>query len=64
MLTDPSHLPCVRVSAPGPGSGRFDWVDYYRAVLRPVHNPFVDRRSPAIRVRDLREAMEEALIQH
>ena len=64
MLTDPSHLPCVRVSATGPGSGRFDWVDYYRAVLRQVHNPFVDRRSPAIRVRDLREAMEEALIQH
>src|SRR5258708_21967710 len=64
MLADPSYLPCVRVSATGPGSGRFDWVDYYRAVLRQVHNPFVDRRSPAIRVRDLREAMEEALIQH
>lgn len=64
MLADPSHLPSVRVSATGPGSGRFDWVDYYRAVLRQVHNPFVDRRSPAIRVRDLREAMEEALIQH
>jgi hypothetical protein len=64
MLTDPSHLPCVRVSVTSPGSGRFDWVDYYRAVLRQVHNPFVDRRSPAIRVRDLREAMEEALIQH
>ncbi len=64
MLIDPTHFPCVRVSATGPGSGRFDWVDYYRAVLRQVNNPFVDRRSPAICVRDLREAMEEALIQH
>ena len=64
MLIDPTHFPYVRVSATGPGSGRFDWVDYYRAALRQVNNPFVDRRSPAIRVRDLREAMEEALIQH
>ena len=64
MQTEPDHLPCVRVSVTSPGSGRFDWVDYYRAVLRQVKNPFVDRRSPAIRVRDLREAMEEALIQH
>src|SRR5437868_11682511 len=32
MLRDPSHLPSICVSATGPGSGRFDWVDYYTAV--------------------------------
>ena len=64
MLRDPSHLPSICVSATGPGSGRFDWVDYYTAVLRQVNNPFVGRKPPAIRIRDLREAMEEALIQH
>lgn len=64
MLRDPSHLPSICVSATGPGSGRFDWVDYYTAVLRQVNNPFVGRKPPSIRIRDLREAMEEALIQH
>jgi hypothetical protein len=64
MLRDPSHLPSICVSATGPGSGRFDWVDYYTAVLQQVNNPFVGRKPPAIRIRDLREAMEEALIQH
>lgn len=64
MLREPSHRPFVSVSATGPGSGRFDWVDYYTAVLRQVNTPFLDRKPSAIRVRDLREAMEEALIQH
>jgi hypothetical protein len=64
MLRDPNHRPFVSVNATGPGSGRFDWVDYYTAVLRQVNNPFLDRKTPVIRVRDLREAMEEALIQH
>lgn len=60
----PAHRPFVSISATGPGSGRFEWVDYYRAVLRQVNNPFLDRKPAALRVRDLREAMEEALIQH
>ena len=64
MLRDPGHRPFVSVSVTGPGSGRFDWIDYYTAVLRQVNNPFLDRKPAAIRVRDLREAMEEALIQH
>jgi len=64
MLRDPSHLPFVSVSATGPGSGRFDWVDYYTAVLQQVNDPFLARKTRATRVRDLREAMEEALIQH
>ena len=33
-------------------------------MLRQVNHPFVDRKKRSVRVRDLREAMEEALIQH
>jgi hypothetical protein len=64
MLQEPNHLPFVSISATGPRSGRFDWIDYYTAVLRAVKTPFLDRKPSAIRVRDLREVMEEALIQH
>jgi replication-associated recombination protein RarA len=64
LLREPAHRPFVSISATDPGSGRFDWVDYYAAVLRQVNNPFLDRKPSAIRVRDMREAMEEALIQH
>jgi AAA domain-containing protein len=64
LLREPAHRPFVSISATGPGSGRFDWIDYYTAVLRQVNNPFLDRKPSAIRVRDMREAMEEALIQH
>jgi hypothetical protein len=64
MLRDPNHRPFVSVSAPEEGSGRFNWTDYYLAVLRQVNHPFVDRKKRSVLVRDLREAMEEALIQH
>src|SRR6266852_9953360 len=64
LLREPAHRPFVSISATGPGSGRFDWVDYYAAILRQVSNPFLNRKPSAIRVRDMREAMEEALIQH
>lgn len=64
MLREPAHRPFVSISATGPGSGRFDWVDFYVAVLRQVNHPFLNRKPSAIRVRDMREAMEEALIQH
>lgn len=64
MLRDKSHRPDVRVSAPEEGSGRFNWTDSYLAVLREVNHPFVDRKKRSVRVRDLRAAMEEALIQH
>src|SRR5215475_13379680 len=63
-MGDPSHRPFVSVSAPEEGSGRFNWMDYYLAVLREVKHPFVDSKKRSVRVRDLREAMEEALIQH
>src|SRR5437588_1166189 len=64
LLHEPAHRPFVSISATGPGTGRFEWVDYYMAVLRQVNNPFLDRKPAALRVRDMREAMEEALIQH
>src|SRR5258708_31814339 len=64
MLREPAHRPFVSISATGPGSGRFDWIDYYTAVLRQINNPFLNRKPSAIRVRDMREAMEEALIGH
>lgn len=64
LLREPAHRPFVSINATGPGSGRFDWVDYYAAILRQVNNPFLNRKPSAIRVRDMREAMEEALIQH
>lgn len=63
MLRDPGYWPFVSVSATGPGYGRFDWVDYYRAVLRQMNDPFLDRKTAKPLVRDMREAMEEALIQ-
>jgi hypothetical protein len=64
MLRDPSHRPYVSVSAPEEGMGRFNWRDYYLAVLRQVNHPFVSGQKKGVQVRDLREAMEEALIQH
>ena len=60
MLREPGHRPFVSVSASEPGSGRFDWVDYYTAVLRQVNNPFLDRRPAAIRVRDMRRSPDSA----
>ena len=61
---EPGHVPVVRMTATGPGSCRYDWTDYYRSVLRQVGDPFVDHRGPRVRAqRDLREAVEEALLQ-
>lgn len=64
MIRDPSHLPFVSVSAPESGRGRFDWTDYFIAVLRAVNNPFLKNGKAGVHRRDLRDAMEEALIQH
>jgi len=63
MQSDPGHMPVVRFTAVGPGSGRYDWMDYYKAVLRQLGDPFVDRVAASVRVRDMREAAEVALIQ-
>ena len=61
MVFDPSFMPFASITASGPGTGRFEWAEYYRAVLRALHDPFVDGKVARIRVRELREAMETAL---
>jgi AAA domain-containing protein len=60
LATDPGHVPCVCIDATAPTTGRFDWVDYYRAVLIALGDPFASGRA-YIRTRDLRAAMERAL---
>jgi hypothetical protein len=62
MQRDPTSIPYASITAPEPGSGGFDWTDYYKPVLRQLGNPFVDSKTAPIRVRAMREAMEEALI--
>jgi len=61
MLSDPSFIPVASILAAGPGTNRFEWTEYYRAVLRALHDPFVDGKVARIRTRELREAMETAL---
>jgi hypothetical protein len=63
MQHDQSFIPFASITATEPGSGRFDWIDYYKPLLRQLGNPFVDSRTAPIRARELREAMEEALLQ-
>ncbi len=63
MVADPSFIPFASILATGPGTNHFDWAEYYRAILRALHDPFVDGKTARIRTRELREAMETALIQ-
>ncbi len=61
MMSDPSFIPFASILAAGTGTNRFEWAEYYRAVLRALHDPFVDGKVARIRARELREAMEMAL---
>jgi hypothetical protein len=61
MVSDPSFIPFASILAAEPGTSRFEWAEYYREVLRALHDPFVDGKVARIRTRDLREAMETAL---
>jgi len=63
MLVDSSCLPFASILAAGSESSRFEWAEYYRAVLRGLHDPFVDGKVARIRTRELRQAMETALIE-
>jgi AAA domain-containing protein len=63
MQTDPHFIPFASITAPEPGSGRFDWMDYYKPVLRQLGNPFVDSPTAPIRARQMREAMEAAYLE-
>jgi hypothetical protein len=63
MQRDPTFIPFASITAPEPGSGRFDWVDFYKPVLRQLGNPFVDSPTAPIRTRQMREAMEAAYLE-
>ncbi len=63
MQTDPHFIPLASITASEPGSGRFDWMDYYKPVLRQLGNPFVDNPTNPIRARQMREAMEAAYLE-
>lgn len=63
MRSDPSFIPFASILAPEPDANHFEWAEYYRAVLRAFHDPFVDGKTARIRTRELREAMETVLIE-
>jgi len=63
MERDTSFIPFASITAAGPNASRFDWRTYYRAILRGLQDPFVDGKIARIRERELREAMETALLQ-
>jgi len=63
MLADLSCIPFASISAPESETSHFEWGEYYRAVLRALHDPFVDGKIARIRTRELREAMETALLE-
>jgi len=62
MEYDPGFIPFASITVAGPEASRFDWPTYYRAVLRGLQDPFVDGKRARIPIRELREAMEAALI--
>ena len=63
MERDSSFIPFASITAAGPNASRFDWRTYYRAILRGLQDPFVDGKIARIRERELREAVETALLQ-
>src|SRR5256886_17697270 len=63
MRTDPHFIPFASITAPEAGSGRFDWIDFYRPVLRQLGIPFVDSPTHPIRARQMREATEAAYLE-
>jgi hypothetical protein len=63
MRADPHFIPFASITAPESGSGRFDWIDFYRPVLRQLGNPFVDSPTHPIRARQMREATEAAYLE-
>jgi hypothetical protein len=63
MACDPSFIPFASILAAGSGANRFEWAEYYRAILRALHDPFVDGKVARIHARELREAMETALLE-
>lgn len=62
MGQDPGFIPFSSVTTAGEDTSRFDWPTYYKAVLRGLQDPFVDGKTARIPSRELREAMEAALL--
>ncbi|GAC1350755.1 MAG: ATP-binding protein [Ktedonobacteraceae bacterium] len=62
MEQDSGFIPFSSVTTAGPEASRFDWPTYYKAVLRGLQDPFVDGKIARIPTRELREAMEAALL--
>lgn len=62
MRCDASFIPFASITAAGSESGRFDWPTYYKSVLRSLQDPFVDGKVVRLPTRELRGAMEAALI--
>ena len=63
MQADPHFIPFASVIAPEPGSGRFEWTEFYQPVLRQLGNPFVDSPTHPIRARQMREALVAAYLE-
>src|SRR6266516_4639520 len=63
MRVDLHFIPFASITAPESGSGRFDWIDFYRPVLRQLGNPFVDSPTHSIHARQMREATEAAYLE-
>jgi hypothetical protein len=62
MQAEPGFIPFASMSTVGPENSRFDWLSYYRAVLRSLRDPFVDIPRARIPNREVRQAMEAALL--
>jgi hypothetical protein len=62
MQADPGFIPFASITTVGPEGGRFDWPGYYRAVLRSLRDPFMELPRARIPHREVREAMEAALL--
>jgi hypothetical protein len=63
MERDPTYIPLASITAPESGASRFEWIDFYRPVLRQLGNPFVDSPTHPIRARQMREATESAYLE-
>lgn len=63
MQRDPTFIPLASITAPEPGSGRFEWTEFYQPVLRQLGNPFVDSPTHPIRARQMREALVAAYLE-
>jgi energy-coupling factor transporter ATP-binding protein EcfA2 len=45
MMENPGVLPIVRVEAPAPDSGDFDWGDFYYRFLQATEEPLIDYKE-------------------